>query len=376
MSKTKTGLEDLDITNEELGRLTKAFKNEEFKKLFAEYYEEVNDPANRRIFEAELTQLEAERGVDITFVHPEPGYVLKTVSDGRLKTFINVAKCDKIGQPSSSCGRNSCGDKGLNWSLPYAQSAVRRDYDKKGEACAVYDVVFHPDTIHLALKNDAFKQLVTSTAVEAVAAANGLVLDVVNLKLPKISFKGIARPTVIRKKSKTQPKPTDDGYSSPIDAIYPPLRSEIKSNKVAKDARKDAAQQAVVSKYTTPKYSVCQRKNVEYAELTNELDAKLNVTIPSELVVTVELPLLRNIKDTTLDVTAEELYLISEVPAKYQVRVKLPYPVDEVRGSAKFDSDKRSLVVTLPVRRRQMTIDDITNGNATDPEYIPKIEEV
>lgn len=357
MSKPKSALDALDITQDELSRLTNALKNDEFKKLFGEYYNEINDPANQRIYEAELTQLETERGVDITFVHPLPGFVLKTIADGQLKTFINVAKSDKIGKPSSKCGVNGSGEKGLVWSLPYAQSVAKRDYDKSGEACAVYDVVFHPDTIHLALKNDSFKQMVANTALDAVSNANNINLDLVNVKYPKIAFKGIAKPTVIRKKSKSfKPQSKEP---SPLDAIYPPIDSD-KPIQIKQEVKHEKP----VARYTKPKYTITQRKHIDYAELTNELDSKLNVALPSELVITVELPLLRNIKDTTLDVTANELYLVSEVPAKYQLKIKLPYAVDESRGSAKFDAAKRALVVQLPVRRRLLTIDDITNGNA------------
>lgn len=363
MSKTKSALEGLDITHDELSRLTAALKNDEFKQLFADYYNEINDPANQRLYEQELTQLEAERGVDITFVHPQPGYVLKTIADGRVKTFINVAQSDRIAKPTSKRGVNGTGEQGLQWSLPYTQSAAKRDYDKSGEPCSVYDVVFHPDTIHLALKNEAFKQMVASTALDAVANANSVVLDVVNVKYPKIAFKGVSRPTVIRKQSKSFRPSTDE--PSPLDGIYPPIPTAEQIQAERRPTIRVDNGTPPTRRYTTPKHTITQRKHVDYAELTNELDAKLNVALPSELVVSVELPLLRNIKDTTLDVTANELYLVSEVPAKYQLKLQLPYAVDESRGSAKFDAVKRTLVVQLPVKRRQLTIDDITNGNAT-----------
>ena len=37
-------------------------------------------------------------------------------------------------------------------------------------------------------------------------------------------------------------------------------------------------------------------------------------------------------------------------PPKYNLHVDLQYPVDEERGSAKFDKSKKTLVVTLPVK--------------------------
>lgn len=41
-------LEDLNLTKEELDKFSKAFKDEEFRKLFREYAEEINDPENRK----------------------------------------------------------------------------------------------------------------------------------------------------------------------------------------------------------------------------------------------------------------------------------------------------------------------------------------
>lgn len=46
--KTQKTLEDLNLTKDELDRFSKAFKEEEFRKLFREYAEEINDPENRR----------------------------------------------------------------------------------------------------------------------------------------------------------------------------------------------------------------------------------------------------------------------------------------------------------------------------------------
>lgn len=45
-------IKDLNLTNDEIHRLGKAFKDPEFCKLFAEYAEELNDPENKRRFVA------------------------------------------------------------------------------------------------------------------------------------------------------------------------------------------------------------------------------------------------------------------------------------------------------------------------------------
>lgn len=64
---------DLNVTQDEIERIGKALKDETFRKLFAEYAEEISDPKNREIYENEIAQMEAERGMNIQFIHPKPG---------------------------------------------------------------------------------------------------------------------------------------------------------------------------------------------------------------------------------------------------------------------------------------------------------------
>lgn len=192
-SKMSGGLKDwekLDVTLDEVNQIGEALKKEEFRKMLVEYCEEISDPENRKIYESEITQLENERGIDIQFIHPTPGYVIKTSSDGQMKTFINVCTNEKVVKPSNESSTDDNGQKGLKWSIPYSLAPPRRDTDRKGAPCHVYDVVFHPDTLHLASKHQAFRKLVNDTACDAVQDAFKCQLDRANLKFPKLSFKG------------------------------------------------------------------------------------------------------------------------------------------------------------------------------------------
>lgn len=331
------GLEKLDITTDELEKFRIAFQNDEFKQLFADYYKEISDPENRRKYESELIQLEAERGIEVKFINPEPGFVIKTSANGMQKIFINIGKSPVIGVPTSSAGIDKTGERGLNWSIPYTQSAPKHDSDKKGEFCVVYDVIFHPDTLHLAEKNSRFRQLVIDTAIDAVQTEHKVKIDGVNLKFPKISYKGAPRATIIRRQVDTKKVPA----ASPIDSIYPPIKKQ--------QPKPPQEQQQKQPKYTTPKYVITQRRNVELHEMTDEIDAKLNVTIPHELVISIDLPLLNSTGDCTLDVTKRKIYLVSEQPAKYKLELQLPYDCRDTDGSAKFDKVTRKLMIRLPV---------------------------
>lgn len=329
--------EKLNVSRDEVNRIGEALKKEEFRKMFIDYCEEISDPENRKLYEKEITQMERERGVDISFVNPVPAYVIKTSADGSTKTFLNIATNEKIDKPSSVSSTNAEGQRGLTWSLPYTLAPARRDMDKKNQLCQVYDVVFHPDALQLASRNPAFRKLVNDTAIDAVQQAFSVKLDRANLKFPKISYKGTAKPTVIRKKIEdfVELEP------SPIDSIYPPMPSDVKASMMTPTE--------TPNDFTIPKYKIVQRRGFDFHEVTNELDAKLNLTIPSEIVVTIDLPLLNTTQDANLDVTNRRIHLMSEKPAKYRLDINLPYDVKEENGSAKFDKAKRQLVINLPV---------------------------
>lgn len=338
--------DQLDITSDEINRIGEAFKSEEFRNLFVEYCKEISDPENRKTYETEIKQLEAERGVDTKFINPEAGFVLKTTADGKQKIFINVAKSSEVHPPTSERGRDErTGEQGLKWRIPYVQSKPKRDFDHNKNVCPVYDVIFHPDALHLATKDPMFKKLVVDTACEAVKATNKLELDLTNIRFPKIGYKGAARPMVIRKRIGSSEVDEND---DPLMQIYPPVAS---SKHQANSVREQANQ--TPPKYATPKYEIIHRRDVEMSELTNELDAKINLTVPKELVVRIELPLLRTSKDLVLDVNAKSIYLESESPAKYKLDLPLPFEVEKLSGKAQFDSDTRKLLITLPVVRRQ-----------------------
>nr|XP_008526309.1 PREDICTED: protein kintoun [Equus przewalskii] len=127
-----SALEDLDLSAEEVQRLTSAFRDPEFRRLFSDYAEELTDPDNRRRYEAEITALERERGVDVRFVHPEPGHVLRTSLDGARRGFVNVCSNALVDAPR--------GRPDGHWSLPYSLAPGREYLGRRGGRYTVYDV--------------------------------------------------------------------------------------------------------------------------------------------------------------------------------------------------------------------------------------------
>ncbi|XP_011877153.1 PREDICTED: protein kintoun [Vollenhovia emeryi] len=375
--------EDFNVSREELRNLTDCLKKEEFRKLLIEYAEEVSDPDNRRTYEREITQLEKERGVDVTFVNPEPGYVIKTSVDGDRKCFLNISKNDVVARPTSQPSYEQ-GHRGLQWSIPYTLVPPRYDLDKRNVRCVVFDVVFHPDTVYLASKNARFREIVNDTAMDGVESNFKVKLDRKNLKFPKISFKGMTHPTVIRKPSETPP-------TEPLDIepeIYQKIMSSYDESRESRlKQREERPQRAPPTTtyyeakprmsadetYATPKFSIKHQSDVELEDFALSRDAKMFAAIPKKLVITIDLPLLKSASDATLDIHERSLTLKSEKPARYLLDLPLPYPVDGDSGSAKFDLKYKKLIVTLPVVRPLVPLgetDRADNGVDSDESNV------
>ncbi|KAK6638173.1 hypothetical protein RUM44_008601 [Polyplax serrata] len=346
--------EDLNITREEVENLSQALKKEEFRKLLSEYAEEITDPKNRKQYQEDIVKLEAERGIECTFVNPEPGFVVKTSVDGNKKAFINICKNKAVGRPTSKPEVKN-DSRGLSWSIPLCQAPGREDFDKKKNRCVVYDVIFHPDTLHLAEKNPQFKQLVIETALNAVEESYKVSLDKKNIKLPRLGFKGLPFATVIRKKSKTQPVINEEDVEF-LDQIKYPFKPPKEEEPIV---RSFESKKIDSGKYTIPKYVVKHQSDIDMQEFTYDKNAKLNAAIPKQLVIEINLPMLSSTQSVTLDIMEKSLHLLSEKPAKYKLDIQLPYSVNEETGNAKFDKERRLLIVTLPVIKAKMTIKDL-----------------
>lgn len=199
-----SALEDLDLSREEVQRFTSAFQDPEFRRMFSEYAAEITDPENRRRYEEEITALERERGVDVRFVHPEPGHVLRTSLDGEHRCYVNVCSNSLVGVPSSRPGPGRGGTAaGSHWSLPYSLAPGRQYAGRNGARYTVYDVVFHPEALALARSHERFREMLDATALEAVEQQFGVRLDRRNAK----THIHTATPRQRRRTLPTRPRP-------------------------------------------------------------------------------------------------------------------------------------------------------------------------
>ena len=350
-------LDDLNLTTDELKRLTEALKKEEFRKLLVEYAEEISDPENRKKNEAEIAALEAERGHDVQFVHPEPGYVIKTTADGN-KAFINICTNNLIAEPSFD-KQISNGKNGVQWKIPHSFAPPREDHDKAKNTCKVFDVVFHPDTYRMGQTNARFKKMLHDTALEGIEKQFNLKLDKVNLKFPNINFKGSPTATVIRTPSdKPAPGKIDEDLLNRMPDPYNKTSSALAEENVKENVGKNKGKKETCSSLKNskgelaqvPQFTIVHSSDMDIQQYREAPDAKPNMR-PKEIVIKVNLPLLKSASSVDLDVFEQKLSLESDTPAKYKLDIDLPYPVFEDQGTAKFDKSKQQLIVTLPVQQ-------------------------
>jgi len=365
-------LEDLNLTQEELERLTEALKQDEFKKLFFEYVEEISNPENRERYESEIRQLENERGMDVKFVNPEPGYVMKTTVGGEVKAFINVCKNENVGKPSSVKKVGKDGRPGLTWTLPHSFTPPREDFDRAKKKCQIFDFVIHPDTYRMAETNMRFKKMINDLALDGIRKQFDVEPDTKNVKFPKMKYKGAPTPTVIRSRLSNCPATKSNDPSDVLSKFPYPYDNQTSAEKakqreeeyaqkhsanrkalakknetkVHKEKKKDAK---VDSGFAVPKYTMTHRSEVDYHDYANDPSLRRKSMHPKQLVIEVSLPLLSSAVPIQLDIFERQLKLMSTKPAKYKLEIMLPYAVDENRGSARFDKVKRKLIVTLPV---------------------------
>ncbi|XP_041314485.1 protein kintoun [Pyrgilauda ruficollis] len=333
-------LQDLDLSAEEAERLQRAFRDERFRALFAEYAAELTDPEQRRLYEEEVAALERERGVEVRFVHPTPGFVLRTSQEGSRRCYINVCSNPLMGEPRVRAERG-----GQRWELPYSLAPGREELRPAGRRRLLYDVVFHPAALRLAARSARFRRLLRDTALEAVESQCGVRLDRNNATVLRgVSYKGVPQAPVIRSPLPGgAPKPPDDGESPLPPFPFPPAAAPPP----AAAAGSSPAAPPPPSGPTTPRWSIRHRSYVDLQDYRHSRDSAPS-PVPRELVVTVELPLLRSAEQAELEIRGRELRLDSRCPA-YRLRLRLPYDVDESAGRAAFNRAQRQLQVTLPV---------------------------
>ncbi|XP_073493606.1 protein kintoun [Phyllobates terribilis] len=346
-----TKLEELSVTSEELERFKVAFQDARFRELFAQYAEELSNPENRRRYEEEIREMERERGMDVQFVHPEAGHVLRTSVDGRQTCYLNLCTNAVVRKPHCVAGTDKDGRLGTHWSLPCTLTLPREEQGPGGGRELIYDVVFHPDTLRLASKSDKFRSMVDLTALNTVSQQFNVNLDTGNVTTLSEKYKGVPQTAVIRKPlAGAAPKPQDP--ADPLRFPYP-YDEKKRSRKTTRPLpSKPHRERPTPLEPTVPRYTIRHRSYVDLQDYRDARDSAPS-PVPKELVITVDMPLLGCGNDVNLHIKDKDLSLESQKPA-YKLQLKLPYLVEDERGTAQFNKIKRQLVITVPVVQQNL----------------------
>lgn len=393
MDQARGSLEDLNLTKEEVDKFQNAFKDEAFKKMFAEYAAEIADPKNKAESDAYLRQLEMEGkiesvyGKDVQLVMPKAGFVAKTFDEGPADDGPSTSSPDDRGSGASSsdarktgrkafvnvCRSDKCEDAtsekrpgGLQWSVPHTLGQPHEEKDKAGETCVAYDFCVSEHTYELTRRDERLKKMVVETAIEAVNRAFGTRLSL-DFTTPKKTFVGPKTGPGVQAIKGGGKAPSSTGKATSAGAPggrVAPSRgpgAETKASAfrfgdaVAGEKRPArAGPEPEPAGECEPKHTIVHRedgkdmsKQFGTGSASREAEKRRD-TRPSALVLRVHLPKLDSVAAAELDVGDSRVFF--RVPGKYKLDLALPYEVFGDEGRAKFDKAARKLEVTLPVR--------------------------
>lgn len=343
-------MKDLNISEEEVKRMTQAFENPQFKELFLDYVKEIENPDNKAKYEEEIRQMERERGIEAKFIHPTPKECLHTKEHIlQMNAFVNIATNDLVDE--AKCLRDEK-KRGFNWTLPHSMTPPREDMFDGGK-CKIYDVIFHPNTYRMGESNENFMGMLRETAIDAIRKSWNIVLDKKFEILKDQQYFGKIESTILRSKGTQQVKEAEIQDPRSDVALRQDLEKWMQEKRAKTKSRITGSRKPEQIQPETgiiqPEYEIKQSKNVNMQDYVGNNCQAPNR--PDNLIITIQLPKLQNSKNIKLDVQDRSLTLKTEnEEPSYSLKVELPYQIDSSNGAnAKYKKEQKTLEVTLPV---------------------------
>jgi len=374
--QNQEGSDGFKMTKDEGDRIAQCFKEPEFKELFHEYLDEMSDPKNREEMDTYIRQLEKEDNVPEGMCIPSEGLCAKcwlksaTTKSGKgSKVFINITHSKEVQPASSRTATDANGKKGTSWSIPFVIAPQPKMVeDHTGERCNSWDVCVNTTTFDTQVaKNKSFCDMVLSTAMVDIREKFEVPINDKEYKVLKnkkymggkpvpMNLKGTepAGGVPVAPQATTKEDGTKSGGGSTQPEESPGAkRGGVQKGFMNKKKKKDGP--------AVPKYTVVHRGQAVIQDCWQDgglQDAVANMysSRPKELLVRIELSQLDHARDVELDIAERTLVLdVGEEATPghmYHLEATLPYPVDPdgEGSSARFDKQKRQLVVTLPVQ--------------------------
>jgi dynein assembly factor 2 len=262
--------------------------------------------------------------------------------------FLNIVYADRVARPVTNDSEQHR-PGGSSWSVPYALGPLRTERDKSGmNLVPAFDCCFHPLTLRYAHARRGFLDLVIDIVKDAVSKAFGASGDEVEILDGYTILRGVSY------KSGT-PRALMIGIDTHEDATVSEMNLaqtiEPRDRSLVEITRSGVHNAGV----RVPKYKIVERRAFDIAEHTTTTTASDVPTTqrPSHLIVTIYLDRATTktsaAADINLDVRERELKITPDSKCGYRLEVALPYRVDPKRGDARFDRERITLIVTLPV---------------------------
>lgn len=347
--------EEFNPTEKELQSISEAFKKEEFRKLFFEYAEELNDPVKRKQYEDELNQMEMEKNPKskgLNFLHQEPHHFIEILD---TTVFINITTSEKVDKPEMKVMKSPEGKSGFGFEIPCSVSPSVREIGKKRK---IVDVCFHPDTVRMGETNAEFmKNNVREIAIEQVNHFHNLELKNKfkvgspaksmgnvdqNIKITESKVKN--EDELAEKKDLTgllQKLTTQQNQKRTLEEKI--SKNEVKHTELSSHIDHMKSKLDGIKPKTKPTYKLKQ----SYKQGLSK-----NSDFPEHLLVEVELPNISDKNMITSDVEKKWIVLeFDQQATNYQnLKILLPNEIELDRTRVKWFKNKRQLVFTCPVK--------------------------
>jgi hypothetical protein len=386
--------EEMTFTKSEVRKIKQAMVNPEFQKYWDEYLNEITDPAGRK--EREEFMLDQEKHHDLPpntrLVRPEGGFCLKTYTRRLLsgqgpkkfidqKLFINVCTTQFV-EPPSKVDVMQNGEKMGQWNVPYTLSKPRADKDNQQQVCMTVDIIFNTKCVAMA-RFDEFRKMLCDMAIDAI----NTFLKEYNEKasqnykvLKKLKYKG-GTPEFILVKKEAEPGQSALADNLVTENHMPQAVRELYDQQAAADAKDQpqaeaeaadvdvTADTAIKEQHKTrrkrkikahneePNYTITETHTVELGEcfegptIATFSPAPPAKKLPKALSVKIELPGVRNMKNSKLELKERQLKF--EYLQNYILDAQLPYYVLPSTAKAKYDKDKELLTIEVNVDQQK-----------------------
>ena len=358
------GAEPADMTERERELL--AYLEDLQQNNPAEYELLVKDLQEKAAAEGKGPAAAQNQGEQVT---PLPGFVAKTRSathKGR-KVFINVCQSDHVDKPAPVEGADDSEE--VQMRIPMSLGPPREDLDKSGEVCTVYDVVFNPEAVEMALREEEMRQFMMNIAVYQIQQKCKDEVST-DMTFPKVkgNYKGIApMPQIMRKKG--VPPPPVPGSKAEKEK----LEKEAAEKAAATSSKIEEMEGPRVESLPAPSYAVEPRSVLPGGELVPlkgacavggtgslgepDVGASEGVIVeapspgpPSSadanaLSIKVHLPAVEDESAIKLELSTEQLELL--IPGTCALSVQLPQAVCLPPLSATFETKRRILSILV-----------------------------